>query len=64
MLTSITLGRTLIIVGLAYLFRRVIGHYSCFDGYVDNSIEIIVIGSFLILLGMIILFLKNKEVQK
>jgi len=62
MLKSKTLGRTLVIVGGAYLFRRLIGRYSCFGDYTDNSIEIITISFVLILSGIMILFSMRKEV--
>lgn len=64
MLNSKTLGRSFIVIGIAYLFRRVAGHYSCFGGYVDNSLEIIAVSSVLILFGMVILFLKSKAPEK
>ncbi|WP_028981617.1 hypothetical protein [Sporocytophaga myxococcoides] len=64
MLKSKTLGRTFIIVGVVYLFRRVTGHYSCFGGYVDNSKEIIAISFVLLLSGIVMLVLKSKAIEK
>ena len=53
------LGTTLILIGVLILFQKVETHYSCFGGYYDDSLEILLSSILVMVIGLICIKIKT-----